>query len=210
MRKFLDISKKPLSIGCIAAVLYIIDALIGGLFIEGGSFMWVAFAYWTVFFGATVSDRIRGFIGTIIGYLSAILMMLITSSFTLNLHTISISCLLGVFLVNMLVMYFEHTEKCWTNNISGIFVGIMLVFSGLGRGLNPLNGVAEAGTMLLIILVYCVLGMFCGFFSLYFNRAKNVEVSSGEVAPLEVEEEQVVEEVKKSTTKKTSAKKTTK
>ena len=51
-KNLLEISKKPLVIGSIAAILYIIDALIAGLFIKGGSFIWVAFAFWTVFFSA--------------------------------------------------------------------------------------------------------------------------------------------------------------
>ena len=178
MKKILAISKKPLVIGTIAAVLYVIDALIGGLFISGGSFMWVAFAFWTVFFGATVSERVRGVIGTVIGFLCAVIMMLITSSFTLNIFTISISCLLGVFLINMAVMYLEHTEKFLTNSIPGVFVGIMLTFSGLGRGLNPLVGAKEALIMLAIIMVYCVLGMLCGFFSLYFTRTKEVTANT--------------------------------
>ena len=106
MKKFWEISKKPLLIAVIASVLYIIDALIAGLFVKGGSFMWVAFAVWTVFFGASVNERVRGLIGIVIGYFSAVLMMLITSSFNLNIYTVSISCLLGVFIVNGLVMYF--------------------------------------------------------------------------------------------------------
>ena len=105
MKKFWDISKKPLVIAIVASILYITDALIGGLFIDGGSFMWVAFAIWTVFFGASLNERIRAFIGVIIGFIAAVLMMLITNSFTFNIFTISISCLLGVFIVNALVMY---------------------------------------------------------------------------------------------------------
>ena len=183
MNKFLSISKKPLVIAIVAAILYIIDALIGGLLVKGGSFMWVAFAFWTVFFGATINERIRGFIGAIIGFISAIIMMLITSSFTLNIFTISISCLLGVFVVNALVMYLEHTEKFWTNSISGVFVGIMLTFSGLGMGLNPLNGFGEAMSMLLVIAIYAVLGLLCGFFSIFFTTKKEnvvAEVDSKE------------------------------
>lgn len=175
MKKFWEISKKPLLIGVIASLLYIIDALIGGLFIKGGSFMWVAFAVWTVFFGATVNERVRGLIGIVIGYFSAVLMMLITSSFTLNLHTISISCLLGVFVVNALVMYLNHTEKFWTNSVTGVFVGIMLVFSGLGRGLSPLASFSEATTMFMIIVVYAILGLLCGFFSIYSKKSKTTE-----------------------------------
>lgn len=174
MKKFWEISKKPLLIAVIASVLYIIDALIAGLFVKGGSFMWVAFAVWTVFFGASVNERVRGLIGIVIGYFSAVLMMLITSSFNLNIYTVSISCLLGVFIVNGLVMYLNHTEKFWTNSVTGVFVGIMLVFSGLGKGLNPLTSFSEASIMFLIIIVYAVLGLLCGFFSVY-QRKKNIE-----------------------------------
>lgn len=177
MKKFLQVSKKPFVIGSIASILYLIDALIGGLFVANGSFMWVAFAFWTVFFGATVKDRIKAFIGTIIGFLAAAVMMLITSSFSLNISTISISCLLGVFVVNFLVMYFEKAEKVWLNSISGIFVGIMLTFSGFGIGLNPLNSFNEALTMLAILLTYAVLGLLCGFFSIFFTKKKEEKSS---------------------------------
>ncbi len=182
MKKFWELSKSPLIIGIIASVLYIIDALIGGLFIANGSFMWVAFAFWTVFFAVSIKERITALIGSIIGFLSAILMMTITSSFTLNVYTISISCLLGVFVVNALVMYLENTEKFWTNNISGIFLGIMLTFSGLGKSMNPLNSFSETFTMLAIIVVYGILGLLCGYFSIYFinkftkkNKPENLE-----------------------------------
>ncbi|MBQ4557877.1 MAG: hypothetical protein IJA61_00675 [Clostridia bacterium] len=181
MKKFWQVSKKPLVIAVIASILYIIDALIGGLFVDGGSFMWVGFAFWTVFFSASVKDRIKGLIGAVIGFLSAILMMFITSTFTLNVFTISISCLLGVFLVNGLVMYFEKTEKFWMNSITGIFVGIWLSFSGLGVGLNPLASFGQFGTMLGIILVYGVLGLLCAYFSIFFfNKCSKTEEKSVE------------------------------
>ena len=170
MKKFLEISRKPLVIGIVASILYIIDALIGGLLVDGGSFMWVAFAVWTVFFGVSIKDRIKALIGIFVGYLCAILMMLITSSFTANLHTISLSCLLGVFVVNCGVMYFEHAGKLWLDSISGIFVGIMLTFSGLGKGLSPLASFGEAMTMLAIIAIYSVLGLICGYCSITFSQ----------------------------------------
>jgi hypothetical protein len=166
MKKFWQISKKPLFIALIASVLYLIDALIAGLFVKGASFMWVAFAFWTVFFGASVKDRVKGLIGALIGFFAAIIMMLITNSFSLNIYTISISCLLGVFVVNALVMCLEKTEKFWTNSVMGVFVGIFLTFSGFGVGLNPLNGTNSLFTMLGILAVYAVLGLLCGFCSI--------------------------------------------
>ncbi len=167
MKTFLKWFAIPLLIAVIASVLYIIDALIGGLFVEGGSFMWVAFAIWTIFYGATIKDRIKGFIGVILGFFAGMLMMTITNSFTLNLGTISISCLLGVFLVNGLVMMLDKTEKVWLNSITGVFAGIFLTFSGLGVSLSPLASVCSCFTMLGILAVYTIFGLICGFFSIY-------------------------------------------
>lgn len=171
MKVFLKWFAVPLLIATIASVLYVIDALIGGLFVDGGSFMWVAFAIWTIFYGASIKDRIKGFIGILIGFLSGILMMAITNSFSVNIGTISISCLLGVFVVNGLVMLLDKTEKVWLNSVTGVFAGIFLTFSNLGVGLSPLASVESAFTMLAIIAVYAVFGMICGFFSI-FGTAK--------------------------------------
>jgi len=173
MKKFLKISKKPFVIGCIASILCIVDALIGGLFVKNASFMWVAFVFWTVFFASSVKDRIKGLIGAFVGFLSAILMMLITNSFELNIYTISLSCLLGVFVVNCLVMYLEKTEKFWTNSISGVFVGIFLTFSGFGVGLSPIDSVKDGFLMWGILMVYAILGLLCGYFSIFFTKEKS-------------------------------------
>ena len=173
MKKFLSVSKKPLVIASIAVVLCIIDALIGRLFVDKASFMWVAFAFWTVFFGATINERIRGFIGAIIGFGAALVMMWISNSFDLSVYTISISTVLGVFLVNGLVMYLEKTEKFWTNSISGVFVGILLTFSGLGQNLNPTSSFKEGAITLGVILTYGLLGLLCGYFSILFTSNKN-------------------------------------
>ena len=174
MKVFLKYFAMPLLIAVVASALYIVDALIGGLFVSGGRFMWVAFASWTVFFGASIKDRIKGFIGIIIGFLAAILMMLITGSFTLNIGTISISCLLGVFLLNGVVMYMNHGEKLWLNSVTGAFVGIFLTFSGLGVGLSPITNVSESLLMLGILLTYSVLGLLCGYISITCqNKIKN-------------------------------------
>ena len=166
MKKFWEISKKPLRIAVIATVLYVIDALIAQLFVKGASFMWVAFVFWTVFFASNVKDRIKGMIGVLFGFLSAIVMMAITNSFTWNVYTISVSCLIGVFVVNGIIMFLEKTEKFWTNSITGVFVGISLTFSGLGVGLNPISNTSSFFTMLGILIVYGLLGLLCGYLSI--------------------------------------------
>ena len=166
MKKFYKYFAIPLLISIIASVLYLIDALIGNLFIDNGSFMWVAFAIWTIFYSAKIKDRIKGLIGVVFGFIAAIIMMSITNSFSLNIYTISISCLLGVFLVNFVVMSMDKADKILLGSVSGIFGGIFLTFSGLGVGLNPLNNLNDAFLTLGILVTYTILGLACGFFSI--------------------------------------------
>lgn len=174
MKVFLKWFAIPLLIAVIASVLCVVDALIGGLFVDGGSFMWVAFAIWTIFYGASVKDRIKGFIGVLVGFLSAIVMMFITKSFTVNVYTISLSTLLGVFVVNFLVMFMDKADKFWLSSVSGAFSGIFLTFSGFGKGLSPIACWNEFFVTLGILSVYTILGLICGFFSIWVSgKIKN-------------------------------------
>lgn len=173
MKIFLKWFAIPLLIAFIASVLYIVDALIGGMFVSGESFMWVAFAIWTIFYGAKLKDRAKGLIGIIVGFVSAIVMMTITNSFLVNVLTISISCLIGVFVVNFAVMFMDKADKFWLSSVTGAFAEIFLTFSGFGVGLSPVASFNEALIMLAILLTYSVLGMICGFFSIWFSAKIN-------------------------------------
>ena len=166
MKVFCKYFAFPLTISIVAGLLYLLDCAFCGLFVEGKTFLWMAFVSWTVFFGAEMNERIRGLIGVVIGFGVAVVMMLITNSFTLNVWTISISCLLGILLMNFLVMYLDHTKKFWTNSITGVFTGIALTFSGFGAGFSPLNSACEAFTMLGILALYTVLGLIAGYVSI--------------------------------------------
>ena len=166
MKVFYKYFAFPLTIAIVAGLLYLLDCTFTGFFVEGKTFLWMAFISWTVFFGAEMNERIRGLIGVIIGFCVAIIMMLITNSFTLNFWTISISCLLGILLMNFLVMYLDHTKNFWTNSITGVFTGIALTFSGFGAGFSPLNSACEAFTMLGILALYTVLGLIAGYVSI--------------------------------------------
>ena len=139
--------------------------------------MWTAFAIWTIFYGAKVKDRIKGLIGVVVGFLAAVLMMTITNSFNLNVYTISISCLLGVFLVNFAVMFMDKADKIWLSSVTGAFAGIFLTFSGLGIGLNPVSSVNDAFLTLGILVTYTILGLICGFLSIYFTDKINKSIS---------------------------------
>lgn len=170
MKIFLKFFAIPLAIAVIASVLFIIDSIIAPKIVAGASFMWVAFAVWTIFYSASWQERVKGLLGIIIGFLAAVIMNLITKSFSLNLLTISISTLLGVFLVNGIVMLFDNAKKIWLNSLSGIFAGIFLTFSGLGQGLSPVASVKEAFIMLGIIVLYSIFGMICGYFSILITK----------------------------------------
>ena len=167
----------PLLIAVVACGLYLIDALIGNLFVSGGSFMWVAFAIWTIFYSAKIKDRIKGLLGVVVGFLAAVLMMTITNSFDLNVYTISISCLLGVFLVNFLVMFMDKANKIWLNSVTGAFAGIFLTFSGLGVGLNPVANINDALLTLGILVTYTILGLICGFLSVHYTAKIEKRIS---------------------------------
>ena len=165
MKVFLKFFAIPLLIAVIASVLYLIDCLVAGLFVSGATFLWAAFIIWTIFYAAKVKDRVKGLIGVVIGFLAAVLMMTTTGSFTLNLATVSISCLLGVFVVNAAVMFLDKLDKFWLSSITGAFAGIALTFSGLGIGLSPMVSFSSALTMVGILVVYTILGLLCGYFS---------------------------------------------
>ena len=165
MKVFLKFFAVPLLIAVIASALYLIDCFVAGIFVSGSTFLWSAFIIWTVFYSAKIKDRIKGLIGVVIGFLCAVLMMTITGSFTLNLGTISISCLLGIFIVNAAVMFLDKLDKFWLSSISGVFAGIALTFSGLGIGLSPITSFGSALTMVGILIVYTILGLLSGYFS---------------------------------------------
>ena len=80
--------------------------------------------------------------------------------------------------MNFAVMFLNHTKKIWTNSVTGVFAGIFLTFSGLGIGMSPTADVKTCFLMLAIIVVYAILGMICGFFSIYFTNKANKKLES--------------------------------
>ncbi len=165
----------PIIIACIVAVLYCIDNLIAPNIIKGSSFMWVAFVGWTISSSLSFNDKIKLFIGNIIGFISAVGMIYFGKIFDASVLGISIAGVLGVFIFNGLVVYFDNFKKIWLNSLSGIFMGIFLTFSGLGVGLAP-NSWANAGILIGTILLYNLLGLICATLSNYlYNKWKKPE-----------------------------------
>lgn len=169
MKKFLQVSKMPLIVGIVAAILYCLDSLIAPHIIAGASFTWVAFIAWTVTTSMTLKDKIKALIGVVIGFLLAVGIMYFGKLFSANVIGISIAGVLGVFIFNMIALYFDNFKKLWMNSVTGIFMGIALTFSGLGVGLAP-NSWANAGILICVLLLYVILGMACATAtSLWFN-----------------------------------------
>lgn len=168
LKKFLEMSKSPLIVASIVALLYIVD----GLLVQamgvgvGKGFIWVAFAAWTISFGMTNKQRVKMWIGHFIGFGLAVAMVYFGQIFGTKLVGISIAGVIAVFLFNMLAMYFENLKKFWLDSVTGIFMGIFLTFSGLGISLN-VETAGNAFTLLGIIMLYSLLGCICAFCSVW-------------------------------------------
>jgi len=173
MKKFYELSKAPIIVGMIAAILFCVDSVLAKYFWSAydeslaRGFMWVAFVAWTISFGMKNSDRIKMWIGHFIGFGAAAGMIHFGQLFSASAIGIGIAAVIGVFIFNGLVMYFDSLKKFWLNSITGIFMGIFLTFSGLGVGLGA-DTFADAGITLAIILLYSLLGCICAFFSVHF------------------------------------------
>jgi len=172
MDKFWKNFKMPIIVGLIASVIYIIDNFLGKALADG-SFMWVSFVSWTIFYGVSVNERIRALIGNVIGFLFGLLMWHSSSFFPGSIFGISIAGLLFVFIANSAMMFVPKLSKLWMNSISGVFMGVFLTFSGLGVKLYPVT-VPDAFLQLGIILIYSTFGLIAGFLCTYFGKEKNV------------------------------------
>jgi len=167
MKKFYELSKPSVVIGLIAATLYIVDNLISGALDLGRGFMWVAFVAWTITFNLSTEEKVRLWIGNVIGFAAAVGMIYFGRIFDAGFWGIGIAAVVGVFLFNGLVMYLGNAKKFWVNSVTGIFMGIFLTFSGLGIGLSP-DTWGNAGTLFGVMMLYSVLGGICAFLSVYF------------------------------------------
>lgn len=167
------LTKKAISIGIIAGLLVLIDGIITQFLPVSGSFVWVSFVSWTVFFGSSVNERIRAVPGYIIGFLLAIIIInlgnILNNIVSLNILGVALSSILATAIINFICIYFEKLKKIYLDSISGIFVGIAMTFSSLGIGLNPDN-VKNSIIMLLIIVIYGILGLISGYATLKINK----------------------------------------
>lgn len=163
------ITRKALVIGIIAGILVLLDGLITRLLGQTGSFTWVAFVSWTVFFGETINGRLKAILGYIIGFIAAVVIMRLGNWFSfMNIGIVAFGSILVTMIINYLSIELERVEKKVPYSVSGIFVGIAMTFSGLGIGIAP-NTLTNSVLMLAIILIYGILGLLSGWATLKFG-----------------------------------------
>lgn len=197
MKKFLEFLKLPVIVGGIAAILFCVDSLIAHYILEPAfeitsGFMWVAFVGWTITFGMKkFSERAQMLSGNVIGFIAAIAMLYFGKIFDLNIIGISIAAALGVFVVNIFAVSvgtIQKLQKYWSS--TGIFMGMFLVFSGLGVNLWP-NTFGDSFLILGIIMVYSTLGYICAMLTqLLTNKWKKKEQPT-EITEVNPEEAQM-------------------
>ncbi len=166
------LNKKAITIGVIAGLLVLIDGIITNIMGLNSSFVWVSFISWTVFFGASVNERIRAIPGYVIGFFLAVAIInfgnFLNGIFSWTIFGVAISSILATAIINYICMFFEKLKKIYLNSINGIFVGIAMTFSSLGMGLKP-DSVSNSITMLIIILIYGILGLLSGYATMKIN-----------------------------------------
>ena len=165
--KLLQKSISPLVVGALSGLLVLIDHFLAPLFMEGVSFVWLAFISWTVFFASPLQDRFKVLPSYIVGFLGANAMILLGGMF--GAPSVLASAI-GTFIIITLVMYLADVKFL---TIPGIFIGSATSFAGVGFGLSswsiPLFG---------LVFVYGVLGLLCGHITIVLvdflsNEKKN-------------------------------------
>ena len=163
------ITRKAIVIAIIAGLLVLCDGFITKLFKQDGSFTWIAFVSWTVFFGATTKERLKAILGYVIGFISAVAIMKLGNCFEgINTTYIALGSILATMIINFLCIELECIEKYFPISVSGIFVGIAMTFSGLGVGLN-IDTFENSILMLAIIVIYGILGLLSGWVTLKYG-----------------------------------------
>lgn len=171
----MNITRKAIVIAIIAGLLVLCDGVIAKLLGQTGSFTWVAFVSWTVFFGEKTKERLKAIVGYIIGFLSAVAIIELGNLLSVIdfkvFGIVAIGSIMATMLINYLCIELERVGKVFPISVSGIFVGIAMTFSGLGVGLSPSN-LENSLIMLAIIVIYGILGLLSGWATLKFGTKK--------------------------------------
>lgn len=156
-------------IGLIAGLIVLLDAIFCSYFFEGNLFIWIAFASWTIFFTAKTKERISAIPGYFIGIFCAIgiiyLGNLIYEYIPLSINNQSMTSFIATSLIVSILMVCYEFKLLNFTSISSVFIGIWLIFSGLGANMYP-NSLQETLIIIFIISLYSLVGLLAGALSM--------------------------------------------
>ena len=166
-----------IGIGLIAAFIVLLDSVFCAIVFPGKLFIWVAFASWTVFFTAKSKERVKAILGYVIGALCSIAIIYGGNIFFNILHWSingqSQTSFIATFLIVSLLMICYEFKLLNFTSISSIFIGIWLIFSGLGVGMYP-NDVKGSLIIIAIIICYSIIGLIAGALSMkLYKKTEN-------------------------------------
>ena len=154
-----------IGIGLISALIVIIDSIFCALFFPGKLFSWVAFASLTVFYTAKAKERVKAISGYVIGALCSIAIIYIGNKlfYFLNwtINGQSQTSFIATFIIVSLLMVFYEFKSLEFTSITSIFMGMWLVFSGLGASMYP-NDLKISLIIIGIIIFYSLIGLITG------------------------------------------------
>ena len=167
--KFLN----ALGIAIISCLIVFLDSLFCAYVFPNNLFIWIAFASWTIFFTSSTKERLKSLPGYIIGMLASIAIIYLGSAissfmnFTIN-GISATSCFATLLVVFCIMLMYEFKLLNFTS-ISSVFVGIWVIFSGLGATIYP-NSVKDTLIIFAIVICYSIVGLIAGWLSMIIYK----------------------------------------
>ncbi|MEG1633072.1 MAG: DUF1097 domain-containing protein [Oscillospiraceae bacterium] len=155
-----------LVIAFIAAVLQAVDQLLqANVWPQFAGYGWIAFQAWAVYFlaGCTPKGGLRGLIGYALGIIGSIGIFTLggwLGKLGLGFWAMPVCLVIAV----TVIMQLEIAPELF-NFVPSVFVGAG-VFFGITSYI-PTTGYVQSAT---IEMVYCAIGLFCGFLTICFNN----------------------------------------
>lgn len=152
-----------LVISVIAAALQAVDQLVAAKILTSfAGFGWISFQAWAMYFlaGCNPKGGVRAFLGYFLGIIGSILIFTVGGWLGgLGFWAMPVTLIITVTIIMQLELAPELLSF-----VPAVFVGAGVYF-GMCSYL-PITGYFQAGA---IELVFCFLGLFCGFLTIAFN-----------------------------------------
>lgn len=154
----------PIIVAIIAMVVQVIDqtSMLNILAI-GAGFGWVSFQSWACYFlaGCTPGGGIRTFNSYLLGCIGSIVIMILGGKLSLILGFFGFP--VAVLLCVIPIICLEKASE-WFNFVPALFIG-----AGAFFGFMTYVPEATYVNALVTIMIYCLLGLFAGYFTILFR-----------------------------------------